>query len=242
MTLRRWTDTLVDTYEGEALDVETGFPYVGVNGTVEGGSRNGTVEGYSLVNYHFYPYYLMPISSATTKLQGPTPTITSPAVTPNFVPYVFSENYGTTDIATNVYDIVFVNEAFADSNITVEVQFSDAYENTLLENPDYLGNEFQFEPMIKFSAPVLDALTGQIVSNSIYLLDTAGIQQPAVFSTNSLYAYSPRRAMPNRSLLKSPLINPWNGPTPRPSPRTTIFWTPKPRSMRPASSRTKRRR
>ena len=42
--------------------------------------------------------------------------------------------------------------------------------------------------MIKFSMPVLDVLTGQIVSNSIYFLDTSAIQVPAVYTTNSLFA------------------------------------------------------
>ena len=70
-------DTLVNTYGGGSLVVDTGtFPLIK-------GSRNGTVEGLPVPNYLITPYTgVMPISSAVA-------TATSPPVTPNFVPYVF---------------------------------------------------------------------------------------------------------------------------------------------------------
>ena len=122
-------------------------------------------------------------------LPNVVPVATTPPVAPNFQPFVYSYSLAGTTITTNYYNIVFVNTNFADSNISVQVLWSDLLENTLLDEPtQYPGDEEGFEPMIRFSAPVLDVITGDTVSNSIYFLDTSAIQQPGFYATNSIYA------------------------------------------------------
>jgi len=175
--------------EGLPLEVLTSFPFLGVNGTIQGGSRNETAGGQHLITQWTPPGYLFPMSLPLL-LPNTVPVVTSPPVPPNFQSFVYSYSLAGTTISTNYYNIVFVNTAFADTNIGVQVLWSDLLDNVLLDEPTlYPGDEEGFEPMIRFSAPVLDVISGQTVTNSIYFLDTSAIQQPAFYSTNS--AYSP---------------------------------------------------
>jgi hypothetical protein len=176
--------------EGLPLEVLTTFPWVGYNPASgsTGGSRNGTVEGESLINYWFPPEDIFPMNSPYTLLVTP-PTVTTPPVVPDFQSFVYTFSLAGTTITTNYYSIVFVNTAFADTNISAQVSFDSFAENTLLDPPtEYPGDEEAVEPMIKFSVPVVDVITGQTVTNSIYFLDTSAAQIPAFYSTNSIYA------------------------------------------------------
>jgi Divergent InlB B-repeat domain len=84
---------------------------------------------------------------------------------------------------TNIYyNIVLINTAFADSNITATVGFLDGYENVLS-----VGDSNGTEAMVQFSAPVQDVITGQTVTSSIYLLDVGAVQAPYTFAQNVDY-------------------------------------------------------
>lgn len=173
---------------GLPLEIETSFPWLGLNGTVEGGSRNETVEGRNLITQPVAPGYVFPMNLPILLTNTP-PVVTSPPVTPIFESFVNSYSSGTTPIETNYYNIVFLNTNFADSDITAQVLFGYPPLNTVagvLSN--YPGDlEALYEPMIRFSAPVRDVITGLTVSNSIYFLDTSALQQPAAYATNSVY-------------------------------------------------------
>jgi hypothetical protein len=185
-------------YLTEGLDeiITPGFPVIGVNtaGTEQGGTRNGTLEGYSLLNSGFDPESIFPIGSPVLATTASTTAVTP--VWSSFVYYYEIETESGNNIITNwYYNIMYVNTAFADADITAQVAF---YGESLLgiENEPLYGgintvtngSPYALEGMIRFSAPVTDVLTGQIESNSIYFLDTSGIQVPAFYATNTIYA------------------------------------------------------
>ncbi|MGD0413338.1 MAG: hypothetical protein ABSC18_16730, partial [Verrucomicrobiota bacterium] len=179
-------DSLYYLSTGLADEVITpGFPIIGINnaGALQGDTRNGYLEGYSLENYGFDPESIFPINTPLN-----TTTVAAPAVTPVWTvsAYYYELLIGNSaPYTTNYYyNILCVNTAFADPDITAQVEFCDEEGgfNTVTN-----GNAYALEGMIRFSAPVTDVLTGQVVTNSIYVLDTAGIQVPAVYSTNATY-------------------------------------------------------
>ena len=197
-------ETLEFPSEGEILELETSFPELGTNGSMNGGTRNGTVYGYSLIDYHLPSYDVFPMNIPALIGSPVLPVVTSPPVTPNFQSFVYSYSLTASTnanaVSTNYYNIVFVNMAFADPDITAQVLFGDL-ENTLLDEPtEYPGDEEAIEPMIKFSVPVVDVITGDTVTNSIYFLDTSAAQIPAFYSTNSLYASSTLSSSPSKPL------------------------------------------
>jgi hypothetical protein len=164
------------------------FPVLGNGGS--GSSRNGTVEGYPTLNYGFDPEDLFPISTMVP-VAGTTTTPT-PAVAANWLSYVYDYAVvfaATPKVTDYYYNIIFVNSAFADTNVTAEVLYNEDIFNTLLDEPTYYpGNEYSMEGMVKFSATMTDALTGLPVTNSIYVLDTTGYQVPEFYATNSVYS------------------------------------------------------
>ncbi|MGA3181093.1 MAG: hypothetical protein ABSF38_12175 [Verrucomicrobiota bacterium] len=110
----------------------------------------------------------------------------------DFQAYVYGSDIMTTTNAAGVvtitnayYNIVLVNTAFADTNISASVEFLPAgYSEGVLDEYDPLG----YEAMVQFSAPVKDVITGQLVTNSIYLLDVGAIQAPMSFAQNVDYS------------------------------------------------------
>ena len=174
-------------------------------------SRNGILDGLVLpstpttglpVPYEIFPFsYLTPLSTSA-------PAAPAQTVAPNFVSYVYSYAYTTSTNAnapvTYYYNMVFVNSAFADSDITANVRFASEGETEVetisngvetiqilagVENILTNGDPEGMAAIVQFTAPVTDVLTGQMVNNSIYLLDLGAIEVPAYEAENCIYPF-----------------------------------------------------
>jgi hypothetical protein len=78
--------------------------------------------------------------------------------------------YGDGSGTNTWYNIIFVNTNFADTNLTATVGFSDGFDiqfssDTIALNPSSFGD------VVQIAEPVFDVITGQIVTNAIYLID-----------------------------------------------------------------------
>jgi hypothetical protein len=94
-------------------------------------------------------------------------------------PIFFEGNFGTAQYSvtasmllngTNIYyNVVFVNTNFTDPNLSAQVGF------TFPEFLQYVGppaaDDLAFEDIVQFSEPVTDVITGQTVTNGVYLID-----------------------------------------------------------------------
>jgi hypothetical protein len=77
--------------------------------------------------------------------------------------------YTFTSALTNVYyEIVLVNTNFADTNISANVEFSQDYEVSPPDQGDLLAPA----SLVQYSVATTDVLTGDTVTNAIYLIDT----------------------------------------------------------------------
>jgi hypothetical protein len=86
----------------------------------------------------------------------------------SFAAYVYSNAIPT---PTNVYyDIVFVNTNFADANLSAQVGFTQLPETQVL---NYLppNDANGTGVIVQFSEPVYDVITGDTVTNAVYLMD-----------------------------------------------------------------------
>ena len=184
-----------------------GFPIIGADvtaGTIQGDTRNGYLEGVSLYYAATDPCLpsnvvfsspLFPISALLP------PSASSPVVSPVWSSYAYYNVLilsiaGSTNYTTNYYyNIIYVNTAFADPDMTAQVAFYGTNLLGIENEPLYgglntisNGSPYAMEGMVRFSAPVKDVNTGLTVSNSIYFLDTSALQAPNFYSTNTLYA------------------------------------------------------
>jgi hypothetical protein len=124
---------------------------------------------------------------ATTSYPLPESTYWS-GVTSDFAAYVYQSDVITdpnTGVITNVYyNIVLVKTNFPDANITATVGFLPSFDTVGLVTDDPNG----IEAVVQFSAPIQDVITGQMVSNSVYLLDTGAGALPVLFAQNTAYS------------------------------------------------------
>lgn len=95
---------------------------------------------------------------------------------------------------TNVYwEIVFVNTNFADTNITANVEFSQDIFNSPPQ-PD-AGDPVPPATVIQYAVTTTDVLTGNLVTNAIYLIDTGAVMTNIVLMTNASAANNYNRPM-----------------------------------------------
>jgi hypothetical protein len=165
------------------------------------GSRNGTLYGdilSALPAPGIVPEDITPIGTLVEEESGDLTNI----VTASYESYIYTNVFYATLADENAgrltyyYNIVLVNTNFQDTNISVNVGFlGEDVENTNLllveyfESPDVLtnGDLNGIEDIVQFSAQVPDVLTGDMVANSLYVVDTGQIQVPAVEAVNSVY-------------------------------------------------------
>jgi hypothetical protein len=150
------------------------------------GTRNGSILGYlDIPAEDIFPFFI----TQSISLTGAPVVVTSPVVAPNFVSYVYSYATSVTSPVTNYYNVVMVNSAFADPDITASVAFLP---EEFGANVITLGDPFATEAMVKFSVPVLDIASGTTVTNSIYFLDSTANQGTDIGSTNTDYTQDQR--------------------------------------------------
>ena len=76
--------------------------------------------------------------------------------------------------STNIYwEIVLVNTNFADTNITASVEFSPFSFNAIPPVADF-GDPNFLNPIVQYSVTTTDVLSGNEVTNAIYLVDSGG--------------------------------------------------------------------
>jgi hypothetical protein len=103
---------------------------------------------------------------------------------PKFASYVYAYAY---DASNTYFNIVFVNENFTDvngqtdPNITATVAYSSDYEILTSQVGD-LNAEMA---MVQFALTAPDVVTGQVVTNAIYLLDAGAALSPMVDYDNA---------------------------------------------------------
>jgi hypothetical protein len=101
-------------------------------------------------------------------------------IEPEFPINIDTAEYSVTAIlytyeATNFYyDVIFVNTNFANTNLSATVGISGAF------LPQYAStttpiDDIAFENIVQFSEPVFDVISGQTVTNGIYLIDDGAI-------------------------------------------------------------------
>ena len=95
----------------------------------------------------------------------------------SFTPYVYEEEVitgsGKNEVTNIYYTVVMINEVFASPNILDAVGFVDFGEGPT-------------EPVIQFAEPVLDVVTGETVTNAVYLLDTGSVSSAVNLAQNIL--------------------------------------------------------
>jgi hypothetical protein len=87
--------------------------------------------------------------------------------------------------ATNVYyNIIFVNTNFADTNLSAAAGFSDAFDpqDTLTAFTD---DPYAYEAIVQFSERVYDVVTGDTVTNGVYLMDDGAYLPSMVLADNA---------------------------------------------------------
>lgn len=67
------------------------------------------------------------------------------------------------------YDIVLVNTNFTDTNLSYQVRFSQ-FAN--IQPVETTPDPYAVEPIVQFSVPVFDVITGQETTNAVYLVDS----------------------------------------------------------------------
>jgi hypothetical protein len=99
----------------------------------------------------------------------------------SFATYIYES---TSDFSNVYYNIVCVNTNFGNTNISAQVRYTRNYDGYFTQTfptivnpaaPDFNAEE----AIVQFSQPCTDVITGQLESNSIYLLDVG-----AVYSNN----------------------------------------------------------
>ena len=130
----------------------------------------------------FNPPFTTGVFSGTRQSEGGTigfelPLTANPIWSTNVYSYVIDES-------NTFFNIVFVNTNFFDvngqpnPNITATVGFTDEFFS--LNN-----GEFDTEPMVQFALTVPDVVTGQVVTNAVYLVDIGGVLNVSPFTENN---------------------------------------------------------
>jgi hypothetical protein len=158
-------------------------------------SRNGMLDGYALNS--------LPTPGVVPDEIFPISELVPSAVTPGFASYVYSYTVATTNGTLEYYyNIIFVNNAFADSDITAQVGFSTGVEEIITngviedviiggagENIVTNGDLNGIEGIVKFSESLYDDVSGQTVTNSLYVIDSGAMQVPLFEAVNSTYPF-----------------------------------------------------
>jgi len=104
----------------------------------------------------------------------------------NFDSAVYSVTVTTRTVNdTNIYyNVIFVNTNFATAGLSATVGVSDGFflqyaSTTVPIDPN------AFENIVQFAEPVFDVITGQTVTNGIYLIDDGGILPSMTISQNA---------------------------------------------------------
>ena len=140
------------------------------------------IDGYAAANFLLPAYDIFPMGQLAPG-PGVTPTQTSQPVPPNFVPYVYAVaeiNAANALITNYIFNIILVNSAFLDPDITNQVEFVEWSSSAA-------STDLSIEGMVKFSAPVMDITSGQIETNSIYFLDGGQLNSTLALATNCSY-------------------------------------------------------
>jgi hypothetical protein len=92
--------------------------------------------------------------------------------------------YFSTSPTNSYYNIVFVNTNFADTNLSATVGFTEGFfpQDILTPTTDD-GNALEVD--VQFAEPVTDVITGQTVTNGIYLIDDGAILPATVLDVNA---------------------------------------------------------
>ena len=90
-----------------------------------------------------------------------------------------------TNNGTNIYyNVIFLNTNFADTNISAVAGFTFASDPEDILTPD-TDDPYAYEAIVKFSEPVYDIITGQTVTNGIYLMDDGAYLPTMVLADNA---------------------------------------------------------
>jgi hypothetical protein len=109
-----------------------------------------------------------------------------PAIPANFDTAQFSVNAFFYNFGTNFYyNVVFVNTNFADAKLSATVGFSPEFGDLLFAGNIPIGLENAVEDIVQIAEPVYDVITGQIVTNGIYLIDGGAILPTMTLSANA---------------------------------------------------------
>jgi hypothetical protein len=117
------------------------------------------------------------------------------------------------DVTNTFFNIVIVNTNFVDlngqpnTNITAEVRFTDTIYS-------FDNSEFDTEPIVKFSLSVPDVITGQTVTNAIFLVDLAGVLTASPFSESLNAASSDGYSRPEVFQLTTTPPGDWDDSSP----------------------------
>ncbi len=103
--------------------------------------------------------------------------------------YSVTATLATNDVTNIYYNIVFVNTNFANPNLSAAVGLIQGGFNALQyfdpANPVTPGESGAFENIVQFSEPVYDVITGQTVTNGIYLIDDGAFLPTMTLSLNA---------------------------------------------------------
>lgn len=109
---------------------------------------------------------------------------------PQTFPAEFAAFANVEQFGTNIeIQVVFVKTNFMDTNIIATVRFTPI--GQVANTPPI--NQFGQSAIVEFSTPELDPISGRVVTNAIYFIDSSAEQQSIVLLTNALSINSSSR-------------------------------------------------